>query len=87
MSLTYVFFYRAVKAQGVDRNTFSYTGWFQPYSVSNDPQPWIKDFTDNWPGLHWTRMDDFHHPLLRILLVQAVECAELLHLLHHAHSW
>jgi len=34
MCLTYIFFYRAVKAQGVDRQSFSYTGWFQPYSVS-----------------------------------------------------
>ena len=35
MTITYIFFYRACKAQGVDRKTFSYTGWFQPYSVSN----------------------------------------------------
>ena len=34
MTITYIFFYRACKAQGVDRKTFSYTGWFQPYSVS-----------------------------------------------------
>jgi len=35
MTITYIFFYRACKAQGVDRKTFSYTGWFQPYSVSS----------------------------------------------------
>jgi amino acid permease len=35
MCLTYIFFYRAVKAQGVDRSKFAYTGWFQPYSVSH----------------------------------------------------
>jgi amino acid transporter len=35
MSLTYIFFYRAVKAQGLDRKQFAYTGWFQPYSVSD----------------------------------------------------
>ena len=32
-------------------------------------------------------MDDFHYPLLRIRLIQAVECGELLHLLHDAHPW
>lgn len=37
MCLTYIFFWRAVKAQGVDRSKFAYTGWFQPYSVSRDP--------------------------------------------------
>jgi amino acid transporter len=31
MSLTYIFFYRAVKAQGIDRKTLPYVGWFQPY--------------------------------------------------------
>jgi hypothetical protein len=36
MCLTYIFFWRAVKAQGVDRSKFAYTGWFQPYSVSHD---------------------------------------------------
>ena len=33
MCATYVAFYRACKAQGVDRNTLPYTGWFQPYSA------------------------------------------------------
>ncbi|OJJ42154.1 hypothetical protein ASPZODRAFT_105698 [Penicilliopsis zonata CBS 506.65] len=31
MSVTYVFFHRALKAQGVDRHTLPYYGWFQPY--------------------------------------------------------
>ena len=31
MCITYIFFYRACKAQGVDRKSFPYTGWFQPY--------------------------------------------------------
>ena len=31
MCLTFIFYYRACKAQGIDRNQFSYTGWFQPY--------------------------------------------------------
>lgn len=33
MCVTYIFFYRALKAQGIDRNTLPYTGWFQPYSA------------------------------------------------------
>ncbi|KIW95281.1 uncharacterized protein Z519_03865 [Cladophialophora bantiana CBS 173.52] len=39
MCVTYLFFYRACMAQGVDRNTFPYTGWFQPYC--------------GWIGLVW----------------------------------
>jgi yeast amino acid transporter len=31
MSVTYLCFYRACKAQGVDRRTFPYYGYFQPY--------------------------------------------------------
>jgi amino acid transporter len=34
MSVTYIFFFRACKAQGLDRNSLPYKGWFQPYSVS-----------------------------------------------------
>lgn len=33
MCLTYIFFYRSVKAQGIDRKSFPYTGWFQPYGT------------------------------------------------------
>lgn len=33
MSLTYLFFYRALKAQGIDRASLPYKGWFQPYSA------------------------------------------------------
>ena len=33
MATTYIFFYRAVTAQGVDRKTLPYYGWFQPYSA------------------------------------------------------
>ena len=33
MCVTYIFFYNAVKAQGVDRKTFPYCGWFQPYGA------------------------------------------------------
>lgn len=31
MCITYVNFYRACKAQGIDRSTFPYVGYFQPY--------------------------------------------------------
>lgn len=31
MSLTFVFYYRACQAQGIDRKTLPYCGWFQPY--------------------------------------------------------
>ncbi|SPN99236.1 probable carnitine transporter [Cephalotrichum gorgonifer] len=33
MCITYIFYWRAIKAQGVDRSTFPYRGWFQPYSA------------------------------------------------------
>jgi amino acid transporter len=31
MTITYIAFYNACKAQGLDRKTLPYTGWFQPY--------------------------------------------------------
>lgn len=31
MSFTYVFFYRALKAQGIDRSTLPFVGWYQPW--------------------------------------------------------
>lgn len=31
MCIEYLFFYRALKAQGIDRNTLPYKGWGQPY--------------------------------------------------------
>jgi len=31
MCIIYIFFYRALKAQGVDRQTLPYVGWWQPY--------------------------------------------------------
>ncbi|KAI1427731.1 histidine permease [Xylaria sp. FL1777] len=33
ISLTYIFFYRACKAQGIDRSTLPYVGYFQPYGA------------------------------------------------------
>lgn len=33
MCITFIFFHRACKAQGLDRNLLPYTGWFQPYSA------------------------------------------------------
>ena len=29
--ITYIFFYRACQAQGIDRKSLPYCGWFQPY--------------------------------------------------------
>jgi amino acid transporter len=31
MCIIYIFFYRALKAQGIERSTLPYIGWFQPY--------------------------------------------------------
>ncbi len=31
MCITYIFYYRACKAQGLDRKTLLYYGYFQPY--------------------------------------------------------
>lgn len=33
MTITYIFFWRALKAQGIDRKLLPYCGWFQPYSA------------------------------------------------------
>lgn len=33
MGITYLHFYRACKAQGIDRAQFTYTAWFQPYTA------------------------------------------------------
>ncbi|CAD0087608.1 unnamed protein product, partial [Aureobasidium vineae] len=33
MTITYIFFWRAMKAQGVDRKLLPYCGWFQPWSA------------------------------------------------------
>ncbi|KAF2173234.1 hypothetical protein M409DRAFT_62803 [Zasmidium cellare ATCC 36951] len=33
MATTYIFFYNACKAEGLDRRTLPYRGWFQPYSA------------------------------------------------------
>jgi amino acid transporter len=33
MCLTYIWFYRACKAQGFDRSKLPYKGWFQPWSA------------------------------------------------------
>lgn len=32
MCVTYIFFYRALQAQGIDRKTLPYVGWWQPWS-------------------------------------------------------
>jgi amino acid transporter len=51
MCVTYIFFYRACKAQALDRNTLPYKGWFQPYSVSSYSRPFICAKT-NFPVRH-----------------------------------
>ncbi|KAH3670362.1 hypothetical protein WICMUC_004858 [Wickerhamomyces mucosus] len=33
MSLTFIFFYKAVKRQGLDRDSFTFKSWFQPYTA------------------------------------------------------
>lgn len=33
MNITYIFFHRAMKAQGFDRKRLPYVGWFQPYGA------------------------------------------------------
>lgn len=33
MCVIYLFFYRALKVQGYDRNTLPYKGWWQPYTA------------------------------------------------------
>lgn len=33
MGITYLCFYRACKAQGIDRNNFTFKSWFQPYGA------------------------------------------------------
>ncbi|RYP17695.1 hypothetical protein DL765_004373 [Monosporascus sp. GIB2] len=39
MSITYIFFHKALKAQNISRDTLPYKGWFQPYCA--------------WAGLAW----------------------------------
>lgn len=33
MSFTFIFFHRAVKAQGLDRDNFTFKSWYQPYTA------------------------------------------------------
>lgn len=33
ITINYIFFYRALKAQNYDRDSLPYKGWFQPYSA------------------------------------------------------
>lgn len=65
MTVTYIFFYRAMKAQGIDRNTLPYKGWFQPYSVSFIPpnkiltqplSPALTHVAQAYIGLAWMIM-------------------------------
>ncbi|KAI0870130.1 histidine permease [Hypoxylon argillaceum] len=63
ISLTYIFFYRACKAQGIDRSTLPYKGWFQPYGayitlVYMTVIEGIFGYTVFIPG-HWSVADFF----------------------------
>jgi len=91
MTVTYIFFYRAMKAQGISRDTLPYKGWFQPYSVSPTTQntfPHINltpALIHISTGIHWTRLDDHDRRLLRLYRLRAMVRPGLLHLLHHGH--
>jgi len=101
MTVTYIFFYRAMKAQGIDRNTLPYKGWFQPYSVSSQvltptiPCPLrlihhspnhLDTFNTPLTGLPRSRLDDHDRRLLRLHRLRALVRRQLLHLLHHGAS-
>ncbi|KAI3318134.1 histidine permease [Xylariaceae sp. AK1471] len=63
ISLTYIFFYRACKAQGIDRSTLPYVGYFQPYCgyitlVYMTVVEGIFGYTVFVPG-HWSVADFF----------------------------
>jgi len=91
MSVTYIFFYRACKAQGLDRSTLPYKGWFQPYSVSRSP--WRRPFVSAGhlltlpSGIPRRCMDDHDRLLLRIHEFRALLSQRLLHLLHPLARW
>ncbi|CCH42196.1 General amino acid permease [Wickerhamomyces ciferrii] len=57
MCFTYLFFYKAVKAQGIDRDSFTFKSWFQPWTaifglVSAFTMIWVGGYTvflkGNW---------------------------------------
>jgi len=82
MTTTYIFFYNAMKAQGVDRNTLPYTGWFQPYSVSH-PVPWVfyvcHQLIRRSIGLHWSGLDVNTSLCVWLRFIHPVEHRQLLH--------
>ncbi|KAH3681796.1 hypothetical protein WICPIJ_007235 [Wickerhamomyces pijperi] len=50
MCITYIFFRRAVLAQGIDRESFTFKSWFQPYTaifglVSTFIMMWVNGYT------------------------------------------
>lgn len=47
MCLTFIFFHKAVKAQGLDRDSFTFKSWFQPYTAIFGL---ISAFTMIWVG-------------------------------------
>jgi amino acid transporter len=90
MSVTYIFFFRACKAQGLDRNTLPYKGWFQPYSVSLlilSIGLGIALLTLSCAGIPRRRMDDHDRLLLRLHELRTLLRQRLLHLLHPLACW
>lgn len=87
MSVTYIFFYRACKAQALDRNTLPYKGWFQPYSVSCRRYTSILGTTDSLPGIPRCGLDDHDCFLLWIHKFRAVLGQRLFHLLYALARW
>jgi amino acid permease len=82
MCVTYIFFYRACKAQALDRNTLPYKGWFQPYSVSSARNSFSCPKTNFSSGMARCCLDDYDRLLLRIHRLCALLRQRFLHLLH-----
>jgi amino acid transporter len=81
MSVTYIFFYRACKAQSLDRNTLPYKGWFQPYSVSLEQYASIQEKANISSGIHWRSLDDHDCLLLWLYKLRTVLGQRFLYLL------
>lgn len=78
MCITYICFYRATKAQGLDRKAFPYTSWFQPYSIYIATAfIWmsigILGYTVFLPG--WWSVDSFLYNYVMIFVSAAIYIA------------
>lgn len=74
MSITYLFFYRACKVQGIDRDSFTYKSWYQPYtaiiaSVFLAMNVGLLGYTVFLPG-YWA-VDDFLYYYLMLFISMA----------------